>query len=258
MADRAEERAAEAGGEETDCCFAVHPIEHSCALEPRRSSRRTVALDGLGVGRVGAHVDALVPRALERVAHVEAHAADPVDLEVHDLAVLQRTQPLVVGAAGDEVAGVQGHDARGELDQLGHQVLHVVGVVVVAELAVDPELHVDVVGVGDLVERGDAGADGREGVERLAEPAPGLPGPPALAARGDVDHAGVAEHRAAPVLGRTFLAGPFITSASSASCMKIHGSVNSGSTIVSSGPITASGFLRNMFSARASSAPCSQ
>ena len=34
-----------------------------------------------------------------------------------------------------------------ELDELGHAVLHVVGVVVVAELAVDPELHVDVVGV---------------------------------------------------------------------------------------------------------------
>jgi hypothetical protein len=40
--------------------------------------------------------------------------------------------------------------------------------------------------------------------------------------------------------------------------MKIHGSVNSGSTIVSPGPITASALFRNMLSGRASSAPCSQ
>ena len=49
-----------------------------------------------------------------------------------------------------------------------------------------------------------------------------------------------------------------MTRASSASCMKIHGSVNSGRTIVSSGPITASGFFMNMFSGRGSMAPCSQ
>jgi hypothetical protein len=40
--------------------------------------------------------------------------------------------------------------------------------------------------------------------------------------------------------------------------MKIHGSVCSGSTIVSPGPITASEFFKNMFSGRASRAPCSQ
>src|SRR5438552_4004251 len=43
-----------------------------------------------------------------------------------------------------------------------------------------------------------------------------------------------------------------MTRASSASCMKIHGSVSSGSTMVSPGPITASGVVRNMVSGRAS------
>jgi len=160
----------------------------------------SVALDGFGIGRVGAHVDALLPRALERIAHVEPHAPDAVDLEVHDLAVLQRAEAFVVGATRDDVARVERHDRRGELDQLGHEVLHVVGVVVVAELAVHPELHVDVVGVRDLVDRRDARPDGRERVERLAEPASGLPRPPPLAARRHVDHAGVAEDRAAPVV----------------------------------------------------------
>ncbi len=110
----------------------------------------------------------------------------------------------MVGAAGDDVAGVQGHHGGGEGDQFAHPVLHVVGVVVVAQLPVVPEPHVQVVGVLDLVGGGDAGADRSEGVERLAEPArrrSGRPGEAAVAAGGDVDHAGVAEHRAAPVPG---------------------------------------------------------
>src|SRR6266436_9040209 len=82
----------------------------------------SVALDGFGIGRVGAHVDALLPRALERIAHVEPHAPDAVDLEVHDLAVLQRPEAFVVGATRDDVARVKRHDRGGELDQLGHEV----------------------------------------------------------------------------------------------------------------------------------------
>src|SRR5712691_8939761 len=152
----------------------------------------SIALDGLGIRRVGAHVDALLPGACEGITDAELHAADPVDLEVDDLAVLQRTQALMVGAAGDHVAGVEGHDRRGKLDQLRHQVLHVVRVVVVTELPIDPELHVNIVGVGDLVGGGNARADGCKRVEGLPEPAPRLPGPSALAARRHVDHARVA------------------------------------------------------------------
>ena len=56
----------------------------------------------------------------------------------------------------------------------------------------------------------------------------------------------------------TIFAGPFITKASSASCMKAHGTVYSGSTMVSPGPTTASGFFMNMLSGRASRCACSQ
>src|SRR5436309_8121655 len=83
------------------------------------SHLRAIALDRLGIRRVGAHVDALLPGAREGITDAELHAADPVDLEVDNLAVLQRTQALVVGAAGDHVARVEGHDRRGELDRSG-------------------------------------------------------------------------------------------------------------------------------------------
>src|SRR5207247_3488329 len=53
---------------------------------------RPIALDCVRMGRVHAHVDALVPRALERIAHAQLHAPDAVDLEVHDLSVLQRSE----------------------------------------------------------------------------------------------------------------------------------------------------------------------
>ena len=82
--------------------------------------------------------------------------------------------------------------------------LHVVGIVVVAKLAVVPEPHHQIVGVLDFVGGGDAGADRAESVERLAEPAgvrKSRPGLAALFARRDVDHRCVAEHGALPVLG---------------------------------------------------------
>jgi hypothetical protein len=56
----------------------------------------------------------------------------------------------------------------------------------------------------------------------------------------------------------TSFAGPLMTSASSASCMKIQGSVNFGSRIVSPGPTTASGFFMNMLRGRGSRCACSQ
>ena len=147
-------------------------------------------------------------RALQRIANVEPHAPDALDLEVDDFAVLQRSETLVVGSARDHVAGIERHDGRCELDELRHEVLHVVGVVVVPQLAVDPETHEDVVGIGDLVERRDARPERRERIERLAEPAAGFPRAPAFAARRDVDHAGVAEDGAFPVLGLDHLGRP--------------------------------------------------
>src|SRR5579859_6474280 len=143
------------------------------------SAWRAMAADRLGVRRIGAHIDPPLPFALQRIGNLQRHAADLLDLDLDALAVLQGAEPLVVGAAGDDVAGVEGHDRRGELDEFRHPVLHVVGVVVVPQLAVVPEAHDEVVGLGDLVGGRDARPQWGEGVEGLAEPAAGLPGAPA-------------------------------------------------------------------------------
>ena len=78
-----------------------------------------------------------------------------------------------------------------------------------AQLAVVPEAHDQIIGLGDLVGGRYGGPNRCEGVERFAEPAAGLPGPPALAACRHVNQAGIAEHRASPIrltdlLGRAF------------------------------------------------------
>src|SRR6266851_4862291 len=90
-------------------------LEGRTALLP--SAGRAVTLDGFGVGRIGAHVDAALPAALERVDDFEAHAADLLDLDLDALAVLQGAEPLMVGAARDQIARVQCHDRGGELDE---------------------------------------------------------------------------------------------------------------------------------------------
>jgi hypothetical protein len=58
------------------------------------------------VGRILAHVDAAFPLALERVDDVERHRGNARDLDPDVLAVLQGTEPCVVGAAGDHIVGV--------------------------------------------------------------------------------------------------------------------------------------------------------
>ena len=78
---------------------------------------------------IGPHVDAPLPAALQRVDDIQPHAPDMLHLDLDGLAVLQGAEPLVVGAAGDDVAGIEGHDRRGELDKLGNPMLHIVGVV---------------------------------------------------------------------------------------------------------------------------------
>src|SRR5262249_57803062 len=62
---------------------------------------RTVATDRLGIGGIGAHVDAALPLALERVGDLERHTSDPFDLDVDGLAVLHRPQPFLSGAPRD-------------------------------------------------------------------------------------------------------------------------------------------------------------
>src|SRR6516164_9432250 len=173
--------------------------------------RRPATRHCVRIGGIHAHVDATLPFAFERVGHFQLHLTDILDFDLDHLAVLQRTEAFVVGAAGNEIAGVHCHHRGGELDEFGHAMLHVVGIVVVAELAIVPEAYDQVVRLYDLVGGGDAGADRRERVERLTEPAgerSRRPGAAALLARGDVNHRGIAEYRAAPVLRLHHLGRP--------------------------------------------------
>src|SRR5207237_597054 len=86
------------------------------------------------VRRAGAQEDAALPLALERVAHAHPHAADFLQFDLAEFAVLERAKALMVGATGDDIARVQGHDHAGELDQLGHAVFHVIGDVIMIQV----------------------------------------------------------------------------------------------------------------------------
>jgi len=63
---------------------------------------RAVPLDGFGVGRIGAHIDAALPLALQGIDDGERHAADRPDLDLDPLAILQgaekRVRPIMMTA----------------------------------------------------------------------------------------------------------------------------------------------------------------
>src|SRR5438105_14511928 len=71
------------------------------------------------VRRTDPQKDAARPLALERVAHAHPHTADLLQFDLTELTVLERAQALMVGATGNDVARVQGHDPAGQLEQLG-------------------------------------------------------------------------------------------------------------------------------------------
>src|SRR5665647_78636 len=101
------------------------------------SSRlRPMTFDRVGIGRIRTHVNSALPCAFERIGNLQRHLTNVLDFNLDGLAVLQRAKALVVGAAGDQVAGIHGHDRGCKFDQLRNTVLHVVGIVVVAQLAV--------------------------------------------------------------------------------------------------------------------------
>src|SRR5207302_10559708 len=128
------------------------------------------------VRRTDPQKDAARPLALERVAHAHPHTADLLQFDLTELTVLERAQALMVGATGNDVARVQGHDHAGELDQLGYAMLHVIGNVIVIQVTVVPEPHPQPVGILDLIGGGNARPDGCKGVEALAHPATLAPG----------------------------------------------------------------------------------
>src|SRR5215472_339433 len=89
------------------------------------------------------------------------------DLHVDVVAVLQCAEPLVVGAHVQHVTWPHGRDRRGPRNRLRDTVREVAGTVVGAELATHPELHVQLLGVADLVASGNARTEWREAVVRF-------------------------------------------------------------------------------------------
>jgi len=86
---------------------------------------RAVAFDRFGVVESTPY-RCRAPSFFERIDDVQRHPADALDL---DSTVSPSCAPVPHGwCAGDQIAGVERHDRRGELDQFRHPVLHVVGV----------------------------------------------------------------------------------------------------------------------------------
>src|ERR1039457_3849694 len=136
-----------------------------------RASLRPITLHRIGIGGIRAHIDTAFTFSLQRIGDFQTHLADVLDFDFHRFSILQRAQTLMICAAGDEIAGVHGHHRGGEFYEFWHTMFHVVGIVVVAELAVIPDPHNQLVGISNLVHSANPRADRREGIERLAEPA---------------------------------------------------------------------------------------
>ena len=157
----------------------------------------------------------------------------------------------MVRAARDDVARVERHDRRRELGRLQHMLLHVVGVVVVAELAIDPELRVDVVRLPGSRRPWPCTRPMSTNVSKdLPSQAAGLPRPSPLAARRHVDHARVSRRQHCRQSSRPTIFRTLMTRAGSRLVHEDPRRAPAG-TIVSPVRRPHPGFLRNMFSGRA-------
>src|SRR5262245_63531921 len=91
--------------------IAVRPLARCRRVLPGQLRRRSVLALVLAVEPGLAR-----PGALEIVAHVEAQPTEPLGLQLDAVAVLEAAQPTMVGAGGQDVAGLQGVDRRDPLD----------------------------------------------------------------------------------------------------------------------------------------------
>jgi len=91
------------------------------------------------------------PGPLEVVPHIEAQPPQPLRLELHHVAVLKSAEAAVIRPRRENVPGLEGVDRGHPLDAARDLVGHVAGVEALLELAVDPELDVEPVGIRDLV-----------------------------------------------------------------------------------------------------------
>ena len=87
--------------------------------------------------------------------------------ELDRVAVHERVQAAMVGAGGEDVARLQRVDGGDPLDAARDLVRHVVGVEVLLQLAVDPQLDLQLLRIRDLVGGDQIRADRRERVARL-------------------------------------------------------------------------------------------
>src|SRR5580765_5431393 len=107
------------------------------------------------------------PGALEIVADVEAEPPEPLGLDLDAIPVLESAEPAMIRAGRDDVTGVERVDRGDPLDAARDLVGHVARIVVLLQLAVHPELDLQMVRIGDLVRRHDVRPHRAEGVARL-------------------------------------------------------------------------------------------
>src|SRR4029077_6757714 len=107
---------------------------------------------------------ARLDRGLERAEVADRAALDVARLEVHTGCVAGPIER----AAGDDVAGLPGHELGSEGDDLREVEDHVPGVALLPDLVADLELHVEVARVRDFVGGGDPRAPRGEAVDPLA------------------------------------------------------------------------------------------
>jgi hypothetical protein len=106
-----------------------------------------VALDSIRMCGVLTHIDPAIPLSMQRVDDLLHHSANSFDIDFDPVSMLKVTDALVIRPAGNDVAGVQCHHRSRERDQLRDAVLHIVRIVVVAQLSITPESDMKVVGI---------------------------------------------------------------------------------------------------------------
>src|SRR5215510_8158172 len=114
------------------------------------------------------HAGVAWPSALEIVAHADTELAQLFDLELDAIAVLEGVQATMIGAARQDIARLQRMDRTHELDAARNLVRHVVGVEVLLQLTVVPQLDLELMRIGNLVRGHDVGADLCKRVARFA------------------------------------------------------------------------------------------
>src|SRR5438128_4627984 len=107
------------------------------------------------------------PRTLQVVSHVQAQPAQPLRLQLDQVALLEGAEPAVVRSGGKDIAGLQGVDRADPFDAPRNPVGHVARGEVLLERSVHPEPYLEFVRIGHLIGGHETGADRSEGVTRL-------------------------------------------------------------------------------------------